>query len=125
MDTNSVVDIILATLGAIHIRSYHNEAPDKPTRPYIVFALALASPTDPSVDYYLNIDIFDDPHVSSRAIQTLADNIQDSLDNDVIRTAALNLHLVLEQRQYVSNTDLTTSQMINLRFVVRAYFIGE
>jgi hypothetical protein len=90
-----------------------------------VFALASATATDPSVDYYLNVDIFDAPHVSVRAIETLADTIQDALDNDVIRTAALNLHLTLEQRQYVSNTDLTTAQMINLRFVVRAYFIGE
>lgn len=125
MDTNAVADIILATLGAIHARTYRNEAPQSPTRPYIVFTLASVSATDPSVDYYLNVDVFDAPHVSVRTIETLADTIQDALDNSVIRTSALNLHLTLEQRQYVSNTDLTTAQMINLRFVVRAYFIGE
>jgi hypothetical protein len=125
MDTNAVADIILATLGAIHARSYRNEAPKSPTKPYIVFTLASASATNPSVDYYLNVDIFDAPHVSVRTIETLSDTIQDALDNNVIRTDALNIHLVLEQRQYVSNTDLTTAQMINLRFVVRSYFIEE
>lgn len=125
MDTNAVVDIIHATLGGIHARSYQNESVQHPVMPYIVYTLDTTTPTDPSVDYYLNVNIFEAPHVSSRTIETLADSVQSQLDNRVLLTNALNLHLVCETRQYVSNTDLTTAQMINLRFVVRAYFIEE
>ena len=67
--------------------------------------------------FYLNVDIFDEPHTSVRDIETLADSIQDELDNLILRTEDLSLHLVLEQRQFIAQSDLTDAQMINLRFV--------
>lgn len=123
MNTNAVSDIILAKLSTLHPRVYRNQSIDSPIAPYVVYVLDSALPNTPSVDYYLNIDIFDEPHTSVRDIETLADKIQDELDCVLIRTADLNLHLTLEQRQFIQQSDLTTAQMINLRFVVRAYFL--
>lgn len=123
MNTNAISDVIWAKLSTLHPRVYRNQSIDSPTAPYIVYVLDSATPNTPSIDYYLNIDIFDEPHTSVRDIETLADTIQDELDCIVIRTADLNLHLTLEQRQFIQQSDLTTAQMINLRFVVRAYFL--
>lgn len=123
MDTNSVADLILAKLSTLHSRVYRNESIKSPTFPYVVFSLDSLTPMDPSTDYYLNVDIMEKPHTSVRTIETLADLIQDSLDSLVLRTVDLNVHSVLEQRQFITQTDLTTGQMINLRFVLRSYFI--
>ena len=123
MDTNSVADLILAKLSTLHSRVYRNESIEAPTFPYVVFSLDSLTPMDPSTDYYLNVDVFEKPHTSVRAIETLADSIQNELDNLVLRTVDLNVNSVLEQRQFISQSDLTTGQMINLRFVLRSYFI--
>ncbi len=123
MDTNAVSDIILAKLSTLHSRVYRNQSVDSPICPYIVYVVESATPTDPSIDFYLNVDVFDEPHTSVRDIEAIADTIHDELDNLILRTGALNLHLTLEQRQFISQTDLVTGQMINLRFVIRSYFI--
>lgn len=123
MNTNAISDIVLAALTPIHARTYAVRSPQQPTSPYVVYVLDTITPTPPSHDYYLNVDVYDLPGVSSRAMETIADAIVDTMDDRVLRSEALNLHLALEQRQYISNTDLTTAQMINLRFVVRAYFL--
>ena len=123
MDTNAIAGEVLTQLSLLHPRVTRNKSPQNPTNPYVVFMLDPSMPSDPSVDYYLNIDIYEDPNSSVAAIESLADSIQDTLDNKVIHTSTLNIHFVLEQRQFVSNADLVTSQMINLRFVVRAYFL--
>ena len=122
MDTNAVADAILADLTALHARSYRNKTPQTPVTPYVVFMLDSATDTVPSLDYYLNIDIFDSPNEPSRASETLADTIQAYLDDKVIINETFNLHAALEQRQYISNTDLVDRQMVNLRFVCRVYF---
>lgn len=122
MDTNAVADAILAALAAIHARSYRNKTPQEPVTPYVVFTLDSAADTVPSLDYYLNIDIFDSPNEPSRAIEALADTIHEYLDDRVIINSTFNLHAALEQRQYISNTDLVDRQMVNLRFVCRVYF---
>ena len=123
MDTNAVSDIVLTKLSTLHARVYRNQSIDSPTAPYVVYMIQSASPTDPSIDFYLNVDIFDEPHTSVRDIEILADSIQDELDNLILRTEDLSLHLVLEQRQFIAQSDLTDAQMINLRFVGRTYFI--
>lgn len=123
MDTNAVSDIVLNKLSTLHARVYRNQSIDNPTAPYVVYVLDSALPTDPSIDFYLNVDIYDEPHTSVRDIETLADSIQDELDNLVLRTGDLNLHITLEQRQFIAQSDLTDAQMINLRFVGRTYFI--
>lgn len=125
MNTNAVSDIILAKLSTLHARTYRNQSIDSPTAPYVVYMLQSTTPTEPSIDFYLNVDIYDEPHTSARDIETLADTIQDELDCIVIRTEDLNLHLILEQRQFITQSELTNAQMINLRFVGRTYFIEE
>lgn len=122
INTNAIADAILDVLTPIHARSYRNKSPQTPISPYVVYILDSSIPSGPSSDFYLTIDVFDDPNESVRAIETLSDAIQDALDNLVIITDAINVHMALEQRQYVSNTDLVTSQMVNLRFVCRTYF---
>ncbi len=123
MDTNAVSDIVLAKLSTLHHRVYRNQSINAPTAPYIVYMIQSLTPTDPSVDFYLNVDIYDEPHTSVRDIETLADLIQDELDNLVLQTEDFSLHLTLEQRQFITQSDLTDAQMINLRFVGRTYFI--
>lgn len=122
MNMNAVSDAVLAVLTPLHSRIYRNKPPTTPTFPYCVYFLDSAVYVSPSNDIYLEIQIFEDPNTSVRAIETLADTIQNTLDNKVIINSTLNIHLALEQRQYVSNNDLTTSQMVSLRFVVRSYF---
>jgi len=88
-----------------------------------VYSFDSINSSTPSTDYYLNVDIFENINGSTVAIEQLADEIQDELDNKVLRADGLNLHLVIEQRQFISSTDLITAQLINLRFVIRAYFV--
>lgn len=123
MDTNAISDLILAKLGTLHPRVYRNQAIKQPVAPYVVYFIDSLIPTDPSSDFYLIVDIYDQPHTSVRDIEVLADTIQTELDCTILRTEKLNLHITLEQRQYVAQTDLITAQMINLRFVVRSYFL--
>lgn len=125
MNTLAISQQILASLHVHHARTYWNRPPQSPVLPYVVYALDTVTPTDPSYDYYLNIDIYEAINKSVVTIENLADSIIVALDNKVVRADGLNLHLVLEQRQFIPSTDLTTSQMINLRFVVRSYFIKE
>ena len=125
MDTLALSQQILASLRVHHARTYWNRPPQSPNFPYIVYILDTTTPTDPSIDFYLNVDIFESLNGSTVTIEQLADDIQDELDNKVLKADGINLHLVLEQRQFISSTDLTTAQMINLRFVARVYFIEE
>lgn len=124
MDTNKVADSILTLLRTEHARSYWNTVPTKPVYPYINFMMQSATPTDPSIDYYLHIDIYENTNTSTIAMEALADKIHKAFDNKIILTDDINAHTVLEDRQFISNTDLITAQMINLRFVMRTYFKG-
>lgn len=120
IDTVKLADEIYKAIGID--RLYWNRSPQKPTYPYAVYYLDTATPTEPSTDYYLNVNIFDDINKSTIAIETTADQVANNLDNKIILTDEMNCHLVLEQRQFISSDDLITSQMINLRFVARVYF---
>ena len=120
MDSNKVADAILGTLT--QERVYRNKPILNPTFPYVVCTLESLNVLEPSTEYYLNVDICEDPNTSVRAIETIADSIQDNLDNKVINNNDLNIHIVIENRQYISNQDLITHQMINIRFVCRCYF---
>jgi len=122
MNMNAVADAVLPVVAALQSRTYRTKPPQTPVWPYIVCSLDSATATDPSSDIYLNIDVIDDPNVSVRAMETIADTVQNAIDNHIITNSALNIHAVLEQRQYISNADLIANQMINLRFVLRVYF---
>ena len=78
--------------------------------------------TYPSEDLYVNIDVYDDSNKSVRTMEDLADTIDNGLNMKVFNTNDLNLHFVREQRQYVPAEELVSAHLINLRYVVRAYF---
>lgn len=123
MDMNAISDAVMSVISTLHARTYIWEPPQIPVYPYVFCRLDSSMAVGPSDDVYLIIDIIDSPNVSVRAMQTIADTVQNALDDRVMINQDLNLHAVLEQRQYISNQDLITDQRVNLRFVCRVYFI--
>ncbi len=122
MNTNGVADEILKFLDTKHTRVYRNKAPQSPMFPYIVYKVESVVNSYPSEDLYINIDVYEDVNKSVRNMEDLADLIDDGLNNKVINTEILNLHFEREQRQYVNPEELVSAHLINLRYVVRAYF---
>ncbi|MCK9191253.1 MAG: hypothetical protein M0P10_06895 [Sphaerochaetaceae bacterium] len=122
MDTNKVNDAIYDFLKTKHTRVYRNRAPQSPVFPYIVFKVDTVVNTYPSFDMYLNINVFEDVNTSIRSIETLADEIDDALEQNVISDDEMSLRFGLEQRQTVGSEDLIDAQLVNLRYVVRGYF---
>jgi hypothetical protein len=122
MNTNAVADTIQAFLDTKHPRTYRNKRPQTFAPPYVVFRIDSVTNTMPSEDLYLNIDVYEDVSKSVRAIEDLADLIDNGLNHTVINTPVLNLQFEREQRQYVPPEELVSTHLINLRYVVRAYF---
>lgn len=122
MNSNAVADTILDHLITKHSRSYRNRPPKNPVFPYVVFRIESGNDTSPSEDLNLNIDVYEKVGESVREIEDLADLIDAGLNHFVINTGLLNLQFEREQRQYVTPEELVSSHLINLRYVVRAYF---
>lgn len=122
MNTNAVADEILTYLETKHQRVYRNKAIQSPTFPYLVYRIDSTTDSYPSEDLYLNIDIYEDVNKSVRVMEDLADAIDNGLNHTLINTEVLNLHFEREQRQYVPAEELVSTHLINLRYVVRAYF---
>jgi hypothetical protein len=122
MNTNLVADTLYSYLINIHERVYRNAPPKVVTFPYVVFNCESASDTYPSTDYYIYIDIFDDPNGSVRTMEALADSIDAGLNHKVIDNANINIHMLRSVRQFVSNTELTTAKLINLQYQGITYF---
>jgi hypothetical protein len=123
MRSNDIADIIGAKLAAKHSRVYRQKAPATKVFPYVVYRIESVGDTYPSEELYVNIDLYEAPTASVRTVETLADSIQAELNHKVIIENNTNLHFELEQRQSVDAQDLIDAYLINLRFVVRAYFI--
>ena len=121
MNSNLVADTIYTQLSSIHARVYRNEAPRVPTFPYVVFDVETVNDSYPSNDYYVYVNVYDEPNASVRAISDIADLI-DALDNTVVNVSGLNLHITKILRQFISNKELTTSKAINLQYNARVYF---
>ena len=122
MNTNAVADEVYDYLITKHARVYRNKSPQSPVFPYVVYSVESVINSYPSEDIYLNIDIYEEVVKSVRAIEDLADTIDNGLNLTVINTTELNLYFNREQRQYVSSQELVSTQLINLRYVVRVYF---
>jgi len=128
MKMNDIADQIYDYLATKHARVYRNKSPQSPVYPYVVFRLDSVVNTLPSEDLYLNIDIYESPDVSVRAIETIADTIDGDgltatgLNMRVINTTGFALRFIREQRQWIGSGDLINAQMINMRYVLRAYF---
>ena len=122
MNMNAVTDEVLAYLLTKNSRVYRNKSPQAPVFPYVVFKAESVVNSMPSEDLYVNVDIFDDISAPVRVMEDLADLIDNGLNQKVMNTATLNLHFDREARQYVSPEDLVSTHLVNLRYVVRAYF---
>lgn len=122
MNINAVADEVLEYLETKHNRVYRNKAKKNPIFPYVIYRVESVVNSIPSEDLYLNVDVYDDVNKSVRAMEDLADMIDNDLNHQVINTDKLNLHFEREQRQYVTPEDLVSAHLINLRYVVRAYF---
>lgn len=122
MRSNDVADIIGTYLMTKHDRVYRAKAPTQRTFPYVVYRVESVIDSYPSEDLYLNVDIYEDPMKSVRAVETLADNIEAGLNRSVIIQDGINLHFEKEQRQSVDAQDLVEAYLINIRYVVRGYF---
>ncbi|HEY5555865.1 hypothetical protein [Acetobacterium sp.] len=122
MNINAVADQVLGYLATKYSRVYRNKPPLNPTFPYIIYKVDTVLDTVPSKDIYLIINIFEKAEASVRVIESLADSIDDGLEQKVINTSTMCLHFGLEQRQPVSADELTSAQVVNLRYVIRGYF---
>lgn len=122
MDINAVADEVLAFLETKHKRIYRNKSIKSPVFPYVVYRVESVINSYPSEDLYIYIDIYDDVNKSVRGMENLADLIDNDLNRKIINTDILNLNFEREQRQYVPPEEIVTAHLINLRYVVRAYF---
>lgn len=130
MNTNAVADSILAFLEEKHERVFRNKSPKSPVFPYVVFRLESISPSNPSEDYYLNVDIYEDSESSVRPMEDLADDIDGNgkylnptgLNQKTINTDLFSAYFDREQRQHVPAEELVGSQAINMRYNTRIYF---
>ena len=122
MNTNAVADEVYDYLITKHARVYRNKSPQSPVFPYVVYSVESVIDSYPSEDLYVNVDIYENANESVRTIEDLADTIDNGLNLTVINTEELNLYFNREQRQYVSSQELVSTQLINLRYVVRVYF---
>lgn len=122
--SDSIEKAMYSLIKSVYTNVYRQRAPQSPTFPHAVCFISSAIPTTPSTDYYFEVNVYDLPSSSAKAIRDIADSIVDFLDCRVLIQDGLNIHSVLEQQQYVSSTDLVDAQMINMRFVIRAYKTG-
>jgi len=121
MNTNLVADSLLTVLLTKHTRVYRNTPPSNPTFPYVVFDCESVVDSYPSNEFYIYVNVFDDPNVSVRAMNDIADLI-DGIDNTLISNSGLNMHITKVNRQFISNSELTRSKAINLQYAARVYF---
>jgi hypothetical protein len=121
MNTNLVADTLLTKLLTYHTRVYRNEAPTNPVFPYVVFDCESVSDSYPSHEYYIYVNVFDAPTASVRAMNDIADDI-DELDDTILTATGMNMHIVKINRQFISNAELTRSKAINLQYSARVYF---
>ena len=83
MKTNAVADAILARLSVIHAKTYRNAPPSSAVFPYVVFDCETVTPSTPSDEVYIYVNVFEDPAKSVRAMNDIADSI-DALDDTMI-----------------------------------------
>ena len=122
MNVNLVADTLNSALQGLHARVTRNTPPTNPTSPHVVFNVESVTDTYPSNDFYIYVDVIDNPNVSVRAIETLADTIDVALNHQTFDTTQINIHFERILRQYVGKNDLTSLQMIQLQYSARAYF---
>jgi hypothetical protein len=122
MNTNMIADAIYDFLITKHERVYRNSSPSSPTFPYVVYRIESVTDSAPSEDFYIYVDIYEDTNKSVRAMEDLADSIDNELNDLVMNTDGFNAHFMREGRQFVDGTELISEQVIFLRYNTRIYF---
>lgn len=122
MDTVKLADIIGDYLATKHARVYWGKAPSVKVFPYVVFRLESVTDTYPSDDFYVNVDLYEDPNASVKTVEALADTIDAGLNHTVSIVGGVNVQFEREQRQSVDAQDLIEAYLVNIRYVARAYF---
>jgi len=122
IDTNLLSDTILDELKKYHPRVYLNKPPQNPTFPYVVYVLDNTLDSNPSEDYYIHIDVYDSENKSVREMNSIADKIDNNMNDLVINNSNINLHFKRENRQFVDNEDLGAKRLITFRYNTRVYF---
>lgn len=122
INTNLLADIVLEELEKYHTRVYRNKPPQNPIFPYIVFILDDVLDTNPSEDYYIHVDIFDEENKSVREMEDLVDSLDNGINNKVINLPDINLHFKREARQFLDNKELGGKRLITIRYNTRVYF---
>ena len=122
MNTQAVATIVGDYLSTKHTRVYWGKAPATKVFPYVVFRLESVMDSYPSDDLYVNVDLYEDPASSMATVETLADAIDKDLNHKVFISNGTNLHFEREQRQSVDAQELVGAYLVNIRYVVRAYF---
>ena len=121
-NNNAVADEVYNALCNVTSRVSRNKRPQSLDYPFVVFRVDTVINSFPSEDYYINVDVYDEPSATVRNIEDLADRIDKELNHRVINSISLNLHFEREQRQYMPPEEIVSTHLINLRYVVRAYF---
>ena len=122
MNTNHIADVLLAKLTAIHSRSYRRKPPLNASYPYVVFTENISQDAVPGHDMMFFIQIYDTPEASVRAINDIADNIEEALMGAVVNDSVSAVRFERDNRQYVANSEFTKTQMIDLQYTARVYF---
>lgn len=122
IDTNLLSDTVLEELEKHHSRVYRNKPPQQPILPYVVYFMNDSIDAVPSEDFIIHIDVYDDENKSIRAMQSIADSIDNNINAKVINTDNINLHFRRENRQLVDNENLGGKKLITMRYNTRVYF---
>ena len=122
MRINDAADIIGTYLKTKHSRVYWNKAPSEKVFPYVVYRLESVTDSYPSEDVYLNVDLYENADVSIWTVESLADAIDAGLNHKVKIENSINMQFEREQRQSIDAQELVGAYLINIRYVVRAYF---
>lgn len=122
MNTNMIADAVNNFLLTIHDRVYRNSSPSDPAGPYVVYRVESVVDNIPSEDFYIYVDIYEDTNKSVRAMEDLADTIDNQLNDLVMNADGFNAHFMRESRQFVDGNELISEQGVFLRYTTRIYF---
>ena len=73
MNMENITDAIMGEISILHSRIYKNEPPQSPIYPCVIAVFETITPTYPSADSYLNINVAEDPNKPVAEMEALAD----------------------------------------------------
>lgn len=119
---NDAADALLAYLLTKHARVYRNAPPTDFIYPFVVFTMTGNVDTYPSTDIQYQVVVYDSMTEKSRAIEDLADSIDNGLNHKVINNEKVNMHFWKENADFNVSTELANSQYKGMMYTARTYF---